>query len=74
LAHAVTSCYRVRDAVRDAAQKRTSGEIRVHLDVAIMDDVLDHAAWVFDELEMGKTKDRNGVLVYVSVPGRTRWP
>jgi uncharacterized membrane protein len=60
---------RVRDAVR-AAEKRTSGEIRVHLDVAIMDDVLDHAAFVFDELGMGKTKDRNGVLVYVSVPGR----
>ena len=31
---------RVRDAVR-AAEKRTSGEIRVHLDVAIMEDVLD---------------------------------
>jgi hypothetical protein len=45
----------------------------VHLDVAIMDDVLDHAAFVFDELGMGKTKDRNGVLVYVSVPGG-RWP
>lgn len=60
---------RVRDAVR-AAEKRTSGEIRVHLDVAIMEDVLDHAAFVFDDLGMAKTKDRNGVLIYVSVPGR----
>lgn len=60
---------RVRDAVR-AAEKRTSGEIRVHLDVVIMDDVLDHAAFVFDQLGMANTKERNGVLLYVSVPGR----
>ena len=60
---------RVRDAVR-AAEMRTSGEIRVHLDVAIMEDVLDHAAFIFEQLEMSKTKDRNGVLLYVSVPGR----
>ena len=60
---------RVRDAVQ-AAEKRTSGEIRVHLDVAIMEDVLDHAAFVFDDLGMARTKDRNGVLIYVSVPGR----
>jgi uncharacterized membrane protein len=59
---------RVRGAVRDAEQ-RTSGEIRVHLDVAIMDDVLDHAAWVFNQLGMDHTKERNGVLLYVSVPG-----
>jgi len=60
---------RVRDAVRDA-EKRTSGEIRVHLDVAIMDDVLDHAAWIFRQLGMDRTRERNGVLLYVSVPGR----
>lgn len=60
---------RVRDAVRDA-EKRTSGEIRVHFDVAIMEEVLDHAAYVFQDLGMAKTEARNGVLVYVSVPGR----
>lgn len=60
---------RVRDAVRNA-EKRTSGEIRVHLDAAIMEGVLDHAAFVFDDLGMKKTKDRNGVLLYVSVPSR----
>lgn len=60
---------RVRDAVQ-AAEKRTSGEIRVHLDVAIMENVLDHAAFVFDDLGMARTKERNGVLIYVSVPGR----
>lgn len=60
---------RVRDAVRNA-EKRTSGEIRVHLDVAIMEEVLDHAAFVFEDLGMANTKDRNGVMIYVSVPGR----
>ncbi len=60
---------RVRDAVR-SAEKRTSGEIRVHLDAAIMEGGLDHAAFVFDDLGMKKTKDRNGVLLYVSVPSR----
>jgi len=60
---------RVREAVR-MAEKGTSGEIRVHLDLAILDDVLDHAAYVFHELGMDRTRERNGVLLYVSVPGR----
>lgn len=60
---------RVRDAVQQAEQ-HTGGEIRVHLDVAIMEDVLDHAAYVFRDLGMDKTREHNGVLLYVSVPGR----
>ena len=60
---------RVRDAVR-TAEKRTSGEIRVHLDNVISGDVLDHAAVVFTELHMHRTKERNGALIYVSVPQR----
>lgn len=58
---------RVKAAIA-AAEKRTSGEVRVHLDDAIEEDVLDHAAFVFQELGMHRTKDRNGVLIYVSVP------
>jgi uncharacterized membrane protein len=57
---------RVRAAIR-AAEARTSGEIRVHLDDTITDDVLDHAAFVFEELAMHRTKDRNGALIYISV-------
>ena len=57
---------RVRQAIRDA-ESRTSGEIRVHLDDTIVDDVLDHAAFVFEELGMHRTVDRNGALIYVSV-------
>lgn len=60
---------RVRSAIREA-ERHTSGEIRVHLDIPILDEVLEHAAFVFRDLGMDRTKERNGVLIYVSVPGR----
>lgn len=60
---------RVRAAVREA-ESGTSGEIRVHLDDTVVDDVLDHAAFIFQELGMHRTKDRNGALIYVSVAER----
>ena len=60
---------RVRDAIA-AAEKRTSGEIRVHLEDHIEDEVLDHAAFIFEELGMHRTRDRNGVLIYVSLADR----
>ena len=53
-----------------AAELLTSGEIRVHLEDRIEEDVLDHAAFVFEELAMHRTRDRNGVLIYVSVVDR----
>ncbi|MCB0770086.1 MAG: TPM domain-containing protein [Flavobacteriales bacterium] len=53
-----------------AAELRTSGEIRVHLEDHIEEDVLDHAAFVFEELDMHRTRDRNGVLIYLSVVDR----
>ncbi|HNK70374.1 MAG TPA: TPM domain-containing protein, partial [Flavobacteriales bacterium] len=61
-----TDLDRVRQAVH-LAESRTSGEIRVHLDDTIVDDVLDHAAFVFEELGMHRTKHRNAALIYVSV-------
>ncbi|MBL8000792.1 MAG: TPM domain-containing protein [Flavobacteriales bacterium] len=60
---------RVREAVRQA-ELHTSGELRVHLDDAIAEHVLDHAAFVFEELGMFRTRERNGVLIYVSVADR----
>ena len=60
---------RVKSAI-GAAEKRTSGEIRVHLEDHIEDDVLDHAAFIFEELGMHRTRDRNGVLIYLSVADR----
>ncbi len=64
-----TERAQVRDAIA-AAEKRTSGEIRVHLEDHIEDEVLDHAAFIFEELGMHRTRDRNGVLIYLSVADR----
>ncbi len=53
-----------------AAEKETSGEIRVHIAERCKGDVLDCAAYIFEKLEMHKTKLRNGVLFYLSVKDR----
>lgn len=49
------------------AEKATSGEIRVHIETRCREDVMDRAAFIFEKLEMHKTKLRNGVLFYVSM-------
>jgi len=48
------------------AEMRTSGEIRVHMERKCKEDVMDHAAFIFSELGMHKTAERNGVLIYLS--------
>lgn len=50
-----------------SAEKDTSGEIRVHLENVCKGDVLDRAAFLFEKLQMQKTKLRNGVLFYLAV-------
>jgi uncharacterized membrane protein len=52
------------------AESRTSGEIRVHIESRCKSDVLDRAAIVFKTLSMHKTKERNGVLFYLSISDR----
>lgn len=49
------------------AETNTSGEIRVHIESTCKEDVLDHAAFIFEKLEMHKTDARNGVLIYLAV-------
>ena len=49
------------------AEKDTSGEIRVHIENHSKIDVLDRAADVFARLNMHKTAQRNGVLIYVAL-------
>lgn len=49
------------------AEKNTSGEIRVHIESTSDKDPYKRALEVFHLLEMNKTKDANGVLVYVAV-------
>lgn len=50
-------------AIREA-EKKTSGEIRIHLERKIEGDLFVHAAKVFEQLGMTQTKERNGVLIF----------
>ena len=52
-----------------AAEKTTSGEIRVFVESHIpkKQDALERATQLFFKNKMNETKDRNGVLVYVAV-------
>lgn len=58
------------EAAIKQAETDTSGEIRVHIERHIEEDVLDHAAFIFEQLEMHKTKLRNGVLFLLVVEDR----
>ena len=55
------------DAAIKAAEKNTSGEVRLYVEDKCKEDVLDHAAFLFAELEMHKTELRNGVLFYLAM-------
>lgn len=53
------------------AEQQTSGEIRVYIESNCpKTESLDRAIELFAEIEMHKTKDRNGVLVYVAIKAR----
>ncbi len=56
-------------AIRDA-EKKTSGEIRIHLEPHTTVDVVKRATEVFHQLKMDLTAERNGVLIYVAVEDR----
>ncbi len=57
---------RVVEAI-EAAEKRTSGEIRVHIEPRCKSgDAYRRAVEVFNELKMYETGQRNAVLVYVA--------
>ncbi|MGB6154119.1 MAG: TPM domain-containing protein [Pricia sp.] len=53
-----------------AAEKNTSGEIRVHIEAHTRLAHMDRAKEVFQMLKMGNTKEENGVLIYVAVNDR----
>lgn len=59
----------ITDAIKKA-ELNTSGEIRLHIESDCKEDVLDRAAYMFEQLAMHKTKLRNGVLFYLSVNDR----
>ncbi|CAN5472252.1 TPM domain-containing protein [soil metagenome] len=60
---------RVRVAVSEA-ELLSSGEIRVYIEDECKGNVLDRAAFVFEELEMHLTELRNGVLIYLAVESK----
>lgn len=53
-----------------AAENRTSGEIRVHLESHTDEPNLEHAKKVFEKVGMTKTELRNGVLFYLAIADR----
>jgi uncharacterized membrane protein len=53
-----------------AAEKQTSGEIRLFIEDNCKEDVLDHAAFIFTELKMNATAERNGVLFYLAMKSK----
>ena len=53
-----------------AAEKQTSGEIRVHIEGHSEETAMARCQALFHYLKMDNTQDRNGVLIYVAVEDR----
>ena len=64
-----TEKNRIVNAIK-AAEKITSGEIRVHVENTFKGDIFDRAVFIFEKLKMHNTKDRNGVLIYLAIKSR----
>ena len=52
------------------AENNTSGEIRVHLEESTNKPPMDRALEVFYLLEMDRTEQRNGVLIYIAIESK----
>ncbi|NLA15546.1 MAG: TPM domain-containing protein [Bacteroidales bacterium] len=52
------------------AEQTTSGEIRVHIETYCPSSSLERAVFVFNQLKMYKTKDRNSVLIYLATESK----
>ena len=60
---------RIREAILEA-ERRTSGEIQVHLENHAMKPLPERVEEVFNTLKISKTSRRNGVLFYLAVKDR----
>jgi uncharacterized membrane protein len=58
-------CTRLIEAI-DRAERETSGEIRIHIESHCEDDPKERALRTFRILNMSRTAERNGVLIYVA--------
>ena len=52
------------------AEKKTSGEIRVHLEKKTKGDIFEFAKKKFEQLKMTETKERNGCLILLDLTNR----
>ena len=59
----------VVEAIKEA-EKNTSGEIRVHLEMETHGDVAGGAKNVFEKLGMHNTAAKNGVLIFLSIKNK----
>jgi uncharacterized membrane protein len=64
-----TDQQKIVDAIR-AAERVTSGELKVHVELRCAGDPYQRALDLFQRLGLTKTKDRNAVLVYVATRDR----
>src|SRR6187401_2120112 len=55
------------NAAISAAEKKTSGEIRLFIENICAGQVRDRAAFLFKELKMDATNEHNGVLFYLAM-------
>lgn len=53
------------------AELMTSGEIRVHIEHVCKEDPLTTCKKKFEELQMHKTKERNGILLYLAIKSKS---
>ena len=53
------------------AERKTSGEIRVHVEKQCRGDILQEAVRVFKKLKMDRTALRNGVLILIAPENRS---
>jgi len=60
-----TDRQKIVEAIIEAEQN-TSGEIRLFIEDKCEGDVLDRAAFIFKQLHIHETKERNGVLFYLA--------
>lgn len=63
------SKQRIVEAIR-TAERKTSGEIRVHVKPKCGEDPMAEARKTFRRLRMHRTKERNGVLIFVAWKSR----
>lgn len=59
----------IREAIQEA-ELNTSGEVKVHIERKLKEDVMDRASFVFEKLELHQTKLRNGVLIYLAIESK----